>query len=263
MRITRSLTLGMAVLFALAAPIGAQDNKAPEKPAKPGAAPATPATPATPAVKMSASSQSGGTNSVAVSGLTKENSTTAKTALEGITHTAWRCPDCSMTQMEKGECPMCKKELVSEKTPALKSIMVDADKGTIGFAIAPGAMVRLSEIETALQAQKITVPRDKQTISPNSTLMVSGATSEDSVKKLEAELKSSKLFDSVSAKLVGTGKPAEVTVKGGTTPATRAKVEEAITKAGPDFKLVDIVWSSPVAMATPATPATPAAPKKG
>ena len=49
MRITRSLTLGMAVLFALAAPIGAQDNKAPEKPAKPGAAPATPATPATPA----------------------------------------------------------------------------------------------------------------------------------------------------------------------------------------------------------------------
>src|SRR4030095_12079870 len=122
-----------------------------------------------------------------------------------------------------------------EKGPALKNIAVDAEKGTIGFAVAPGATVRLSDIETALQAQKITIPRDKLTISPNSMLMVSGATSEDALKKLETELKSSKLFDSASAKLARTGTAAEITVKGGTTPAPRAKVEEAIAKAGPDF----------------------------
>jgi hypothetical protein len=249
-------SLGLAVLFALTAPVSAQgkDTKAPEKPA---ATPATPAMPATPATPAAAKVQSGDSTSVAVTGLTKDNSAATKAALEGLSHTLYRCPECNMTQADKGTCSMCKKELVSEKSTALKNITLDADKGTIGFALAPGQTVRLTEIETVLTAEKISIPRDKMTIGPNSTLMVSGVSSEESVSKLETELKNSKLFDSVKARLVGTGKPAELTVKGGGAPATRAKVEEALAKAGPDFKLVDIVWTSPVAAAAPAAPTAP------
>jgi hypothetical protein len=252
-RIIGPAGLGLAVLFALGAPVSAQgrDPKAPEKPAATPAAPATPATPAAAKVQSS-----GDSTSVAVTGLTKDNTAATKAALEGLSHTVYRCPACNMTQADKGTCSMCKKELVSEKSTALKNITLDAEKGTIGFALAPGQAVRLTEIETALTGEKISIPRDKLTIGPNSTLMVSGVSSEESVSKLEAELKSSKLFDSVKARLVGTGKPAELTVKGGGAPATRAKVEEALAKAGPDFKLVDIVWTSPSA-----APATPAAPK--
>lgn len=243
-------SLGLAVLFAISAPVAAQahDPKAPEKPA---------ATPSTPLSPPSSTAQSGDSTSVTVTGLTKENTAATKLALEGVSHQIWRCPACNMTQSEKGTCSMCKKELVSEKSTALRNIVLDETKGTIGFALAPGQSVRLSEIEAALTPWKVSIPHDKQTIGSSSTLLVNGVSSEDSVKKLEAELKSSKLFDSVTARLMGTGKPAELTVKGGTTPATRAKVEEALTKAGPDFKLVDIMWTSPVAAAMPVTPTAP------
>lgn len=261
MRIARFITpvgLGLVAICALSLPAFAQDK--PAKPAKPAEKPgATPATPATPASQKSAAS-TGGETTVAVTGLNKENSAAARTALEGINHTVWRCPDCSMSQTEKGMCTMCNKELVSEKSPSLRNVVIDADKGWVAFALAPGQNVRLTEIESALTAEKISVPRDKLTIASNSTLVVSGVSSEESAKKLETELKNSKLFDSVNTRIVGTGKPVEITVKGGTTPATRAKVEEALAKAGPDVKLVDIMWGTPVAAATPATPAKPATP---
>ena len=65
--------------------------------------------------------------------------------------------------------------------------------------------------------------------------------------KLETELKNAKMFDSVSCRLTGTGKPAEVAVKCSNASTTRAKVEETLAKASPEFKLVDIVWISPAA----------------
>jgi len=238
-------SLGLAVLFALSASVAAQDTGA--KPQdKPSTAPATPATPsAAPRV------QSADSTSVAVTGLTKDNTAATKTALEGLSHTVWRCPACNMTEAEKGSCAMCKEELVSEKSPTLQNVKLDADKGTIAFALAPGQTVRLTEIETALTSQKISVPHDKLTLSPSSTLVVSGVSSDESMKKLETELKNAKMFDSVACRLTGTGKPAEVTVKCGNTATTRAKVEETIAKASPEFKLVDIVWTSPVAVAAP------------
>jgi hypothetical protein len=261
-RFIKPVGLGLVAVFALSLSTSAQDK--PDKPAKPAekpaaapAKPATPATPAAPAAQKSSTAATGDTTVVAVTGLSKENSASARTALEGITHSVWRCPDCGMSQTEKGTCSMCNKELVAEKSPSLRNVTLDADKGTVTFALAPGQSVRLTEIESALTAQKVSIPRDKLTIASSSTLVVSGVSSEESAKKLETELKNSKLFDSVNTRLVGTGKPAELTVKGGTTPATRAKVEEALAKAGPDFKLVDIMWVSTTASATPAAPEKP------
>lgn len=256
-RFIKPVGLGLVAVFALGLSTSAQDK--PEKPAKPAEKPAqekpgaTPATPAAPAQKPMAS---GDSTVVVVTGLSKENSAASRTALEGITHSVWRCPDCGMSQTDKGTCSMCNKELVAEKSPSLRNVTIDADKGTVAFSLAPGQSVRLTEIESALTGQKVSIPRDKLTIASSSMLVVTGVT-EESAKKLETELKNSKLFDTVNTRIVGAGKPAEITVKGGTTPATRAKVEEALAKAGPDFKLIDIVWVSPVAAATPAKPAEP------
>lgn len=239
----RPARLGLAVLLALSASVAAQshDPKSPEKHASHPAA-STPAAPA------------GDTNTLAVTGLTPANTAAAKSALEGLSHTVWRCPACSMTEAEQGTCPMCQKELVSEKSPALRNITMDGTKGTIGFALAPGQAVRLTELEAVLSAEKISIPRDKLALGSSSTLLVNGASSEDSIKKVEAELKSSKLFDSVTGRLVGSGKPAELTVKSGATPATRARVEAALAQAGPEFKLVDVIWSAPMAAGHGATP---------
>jgi hypothetical protein len=241
-------SLGLAVLFALSASVAAQDKGA-KAPEKPSAAPATPATPASPSAAPRV--QSGDSTSVAVTGLTKDNSAATKTALEGLSHTVWRCPACNLTEAAKGTCAMCKEELVSEKSATLQNVKLDADKGTIAFALAPGQTVRLTEIEAVLTPEKISIPKDKLTLSPSSTLVVSGVSTEEAIKKLETELKNAKMFDSVACRLTGSGKPAEVTVKNGNTSLTRAKVEEAISKASPEFKLVDIVWTSPVAAASP------------
>jgi hypothetical protein len=246
-RVFGTASLGLAVLVALTVPVSAQDKnpKAPEKPS------ATPATPATPAASSSSRSQSGDSSSVAVAGLTKDNTAATKSALEGLSHTVWVCSACNVSEAEKGTCPMCKAELASEKSPTLQNIKLDADKGTIGFALAPGQTVRLTEIEAVLTPQKVTIPRDKLTLSPSSTLVISGVSTDESVKKLETELKNAKMFDSVSCRLTGTGKPAEVAVKCSNAGTTRAKVEETLAKAGPEFKLVDILWISPVAATTP------------
>jgi len=240
-RILGPAGFGLAVLFALDSPAVAQGAMTKD--------PSKPAVSAPSGASSYSMSQSGDATTLPVTGLSKDDSSAVKTALENLSHTLWRCPDCKLTQAEQGSCPMCKKELVSEKDAVLKNISVDAEKGTIGFGVAKDQTVRLSELESALSAQKVSISRDKLSIGPNSTLVVSGVSTEDSVKKLEAELKSSKLFDSVSARLMGTGKPAELTVKGGGMPTTRAKVEEALAKASPDFKLVDIQWGSPSPMA--------------
>ena len=240
-RFTKTLvpaSLGLAVLFALTASVAAQAAET-----KPAAKPAASSTQDKPAT----ASTSADSNSIAVTGLTKENSAAAKTALEGLSTSMWRCSACNMTSATKGTCEMCKKELVSEKSASLRNVVIDPDKGTIGFALAPGQSVKLSELEAALVTNHVSIPRDKLTISPSSTLMISGVGTEDAVKKLETELKNAKIFDTVSCRLAD-NKQGEVKVHC-TSPASRTKVDEALAKAGPDFKLVDIVWTSPSATA--------------
>jgi hypothetical protein len=258
-RTLTSLGAGLAVLIALGGTARAQephDPKAPEKPATTKPAAGGQEKPSDPAGRTSQPQTTplpaGDVTTLSVAGLSKANTTPVRTMLEGITHPTWRCTGCNMTGEKAGTCSHCQVDLVSERKASLNNIAIDSDKGTIGFSIAPGQSVRLSEIEAALSPQQIELP-ETMAIPATSTLVIEGVSSQDQITQLENELKSSQLFSSVTGKLAGGNRQAELSVRGGTTSATRSKLEAALAKAGDEFKLADIVWTAPAAPSAPST----------
>ncbi len=179
--------------------------------------------------------------SVPVAGLTKETSAKVTSALQELKLTVYVCPGCKASKASKGTCEGCKKELAAESKPALSSATADAESGMIRLRVAPGAMVRLSEIERALKASNVTVSADKLSLAGGQLVVKAGGA--DSGPAVEKALKDAKLVDNAQARFDPTSQELLVTVRAGATAPTRQAVAAAIEKAGSGWKLTDVIWT--------------------
>jgi predicted ATP-dependent serine protease len=187
----------------------------------------------------------GVSTTVPVQGLTAEKLSAVRTALEGLTRTVWVCAECSATQAEQGACEACEQEdaeLVEQQQALLGDVALDPDKGAVGFSPAAGASVKLSEIEATLAKEQVSVQADRLSISPATTLLVAGVTSEDALEELDSALEDCQLFRSVESTFKP-GKLAEVAVVSSTPAPTRLAVSETIARAGIGLRLADLAWS--------------------
>ena len=184
---------------------------------------------------------------LAVSGLTKEKSAQVTTALAGLSQTFYQCPGCKHEQAEAGHCASCNKDLVAEHAPILHEVAVDAAKGTVGFALQPHRSLHLRELTKALGDQGVTLVRDKLSAGDASSLVVTGVTAENAT-KVETALRDAKLFESVSGRFDTTAKELLLSVHSGPASLPLGHVDEALAKADPAAKLVDVIWNGPTAM---------------
>jgi hypothetical protein len=240
----RSFRPTVAVAIALAAapllamqepakqdPAKQQEKPKPEAPAKPEARPAS-------AARMAPVS-------IPVTGLTAENTEKLKTSLTALKQPVWICAACKEMSDAKGACPACKKELTAENHPVFASITPDAKAGTVNFSLNEGLRFHLSELDRALATGGAKVDTAKLTLPGTSMLMIQGPTSEEDAKKLEAALKSSKLFGNVEIDHKPESRDYRVLVTASDKAPTHADIAKAIEQVGNGFKLADVGWYAP------------------
>jgi hypothetical protein len=184
--------------------------------------------------------------SLPVTGLTADNAKKVQTALEAVSHTAWTCPDCKMSQETKGQCTQCKVDLVSQAHKCLGNVKADAAGGTISAVLNPGAQVKLSEVERALGSASVKLDGAKLTMVGSTQLLVQGPGTAEAAKKFEEGMKSAKLFESMEIEHKADSRDYVITTRAGANAPTHATLTSAIARAGGEgFKLVDIVWVGP------------------
>jgi hypothetical protein len=176
-----------------------------------------------------------------VQGLTEENVSEVKGSLEKLSVNLYECSGCKSEFAKPGDCPACKKELTDSKQMLFSSVTTAADNGTIALASKPGMQVKLSEIERTLATHAVRIDRDKMTIPGKATLVVSGATTADQAKSIQSALDEAKLFQRAHAQ--AEENRTLIHVNASTTAPERAKVDRALTKAGPSFKITDVIWN--------------------
>lgn len=187
--------------------------------------------------------------SVPVTGLTAENAEKIQTSLAALSHTAWACPDCKMSQETKGKCTSCNVDLVSGSHKCLSNVKVDAAGGMVNATLNPGAMLKLSELERALGGASVKLDPAKLTLSGNTQLHIQGPGSAADAKKFEEGMKTAKIFESMEIKHEGDSRDYVITTQASANAPTKAAVASAITRAGGEgFKLVDVVWVGPKQM---------------
>ena len=215
-----------------------KQDPAKQDPAKQGEAKPVPA--AAPISKSTAKVEI----AIPVQGLTQENAAKAKTALEGLQASVYACPGCKAEFEKAGNCTACKTALQPLKAPILARVAPAADNTAITVQTNEGMQIKLSEIERALATDSIKIDKTKMSIPGQATLVVSGATSAEQATAVQKALDESKLFQRVNAKVDESSKKLMIHVAAASTPATRAKLEEALAKAGGTYKLEDVVWNS-------------------
>ena len=245
-------TTAMAIALA-SAPLFAQQAPAKQEPPKPAPAKQEPAKPqekpkqypAKPEARPAAAPARMAPVSVPVTGLTPEGIEKVKTSLTALKQPVWVCPACKEMSDAKGTCAACKKELTAENLPVFATVTPDAKAGTVNFTLAEGLRVNLSELERALATGGAKVDTAKLTLPGNSALMVQGPTSEEDAKKLEAALKSSKLFSNVQIEHKPESRDYKIMATAGEKAPTQAEIAKAIEQVGNGFKLVDVGWYAP------------------
>jgi len=176
-----------------------------------------------------------------VVGLTVENATKAKTALEGLQVELFACAECKAQFAKTGDCPKCKKPLTASKEPVLGMVTPDPAKGQVMLQTKEGMELKLSTLERALQVDAIKIDDGKLTLPGNATLLVSGATTPEQATSIQAALIESKLFQSVHAQATPLG--VRIHVVASATPPTLARTREVVTKTMASFKLTDVIWN--------------------
>lgn len=226
----------MASAMLFTAPLLAAQEKGATKPAQERET--AKATPASAAVQSKFS--------LPVTGLTADNAEKVQTALAAVSHTAWTCPDCKMSQEAKGQCTQCKVDLVSQTHKCLGSVKADAAGGTISAVLNPGAQLKLSEVERALGSASVKLDAAKLTVIGNTQLLVQGPGTAEAAKKFEEGMKSAKLFESMEIEHKADSRDYVVSTRAGASAPTHAALASAITRAGGEgFKLVDVIWVGP------------------
>jgi len=229
----------MASVMFVTAPLLAAQDKGTTKPAQEREA--VKATPASAAVQAKVS--------LPVTGLTADNAEKVHSALAAVSHTAWTCPDCKMSQDAKGQCAHCKVDLVSETHKCLSDVKADAAAGTISAVLNPGAQLKLSEVERALGSASVKLDGAKLAVGGQTQLLVQGPGTPEAAKKFEEGLKTAKLFESMEIEHKPDTRDYVITTRAGANAPTHAALASAITRAGGEgFKLVDVIWLGPKSM---------------
>lgn len=182
--------------------------------------------------------------SLPLKGLTKDNMAQVEAALTKLERNGFRCASCGYFSVEQEDCPSCGTALVAEKAGVLlRDVKVDSGKGAAMFGVASPAGVRLSEIDVALKTSGVSVDRAKLPIAAFTRLRVTGITSDEDAKALDAALKAAKLFDGVKTHIDIESETAAIIVGGAKTPPTYETFSTTIAKAG-SFKLEDVEWTA-------------------
>lgn len=182
---------------------------------------------------------------VAVDGLTQEASAKVQTELSAMTHAMWVCPGCEHMQAEKGTCASCKKDLVSKAMHVLGKVTADAKAEALSFSVNEGMHVRLSELERTLAKEDVKVDPARLALAGGTTLYIQGPATPEATAKLEAALKSSKLFEQVDVQHKADSKDYHVLVVAAEKVPSHADVAKAIERVGDGFKLTDVGWFAP------------------
>ena len=207
-----------------------QKEGVPKQEAKPVAA-------ATPLVKSKAKCDL----MLPVMGLTADNATKVKTALEGLKEDLYACPECKAEFLKTGDCPKCKKPVTATKVAVLGMVATDPAKGQVSLQTKEGMMLRLSALERVLQGETLKIDEAKFMLAGQATLLVGGALTADQTKALQDALNEAKLFQTVLVKATPTG--ARIHVVAGTTAPTLARTREVVGKVNATFKVTDVIWS--------------------
>jgi hypothetical protein len=178
-----------------------------------------------------------------IQGLTQENAPKLKTALEGLQTEVYTCAGCKAEAAKAGNCPACKTPMVASKKPLFARVSPAADLSKISVQSHEGMQLKLSEIERALAASSVKLDAQKMTIPGNATLIIASATTAEQATAIQKALEESKLFQRVHATVDESTKKTAVEVVSGPTAPTRAKVDEAIAKAGATNKIEDVIWN--------------------
>jgi hypothetical protein len=191
---------------------------------------------------------------IPVTGVTAANAAAVESSLKGLTHPAWKCPDCGAMSSAKGTCPACKKELVEEKNaPLVREVKVDATDGAVQIALAPGQMLKLTDLERALKTNSVTLETRKLTIPAYTKLYIAApADAKDAQAAVQKALTDSKAFSNVAVRTDEATKQLVALVETSKTSANYAEVAGAIEKAGTGFKLADVAWTAPCPMCSKA-----------
>ena len=176
-----------------------------------------------------------------VSGLTKDNQSQAKEALTGMGRQHYVCPACKHQQTLPGKCPLCKTELRSEKREAFSNVMLSPDASSITVTPAAGALVRLSEIESALARNSVHVDENRLALSGRAILVLRES-APDQAAPVEKALKDAKLFDDVHARFDSILHELDVDVRAGATGPQRSAVAKAVESSGTKARLYDVIW---------------------
>ena len=176
-----------------------------------------------------------------VTGLTKDNQTAVRDALNGLGREMYVCPTCKHEETAAGKCPTCKVELQSKKVPSFETVTVALDTSSITLVPAPNRQARLSHVEQALKRSSVQVDESRLALPGSSTLILEKGTA-DGVPVIEKALKASKLFEDVQARFDAPREEIDVQVRAGALPPTRTAVAKAIEATTTKARLADVVW---------------------
>lgn len=178
---------------------------------------------------------------LSVTGLTAENAVQVKTALEGMKGDLYACGGCKAEFAKAGDCPKCKMPLTVSKEAILGTVTTDPAKNQIVLQTKEGMELKLSALERALQADAVKIDDKKLMLPGNATLVISGATTAEQATTIQTALTEAKLFQSGHAEATPMG--VRVHVVADATAPNLARIREVVTKAGPSFKVTDVIWN--------------------
>jgi len=234
MKLERIASLSLGLLVATTSLAAQAEPKKTQEPAS---------TPKEAAVKTEQSTQL----AFNVNGLTKDNLAKVKESLQTLMSQTFVCEPCHVEQAMAGKCPACKADLAAKKKAVFQTVTPSAEDSSVKVILDPSAMIRLSEIESALAKNSVKIDETKLPIAGKAQLVFKGATA-DMVPAIEKALKDAKLFDEVKVTHDAATGEVRAMVRAAM-PPTRAKVATTLETAGVKAPLSDVIWGpTPKAM---------------
>jgi hypothetical protein len=240
----RSVGFGACVMM-LALGVAAQAGKDPQTGKDPQGKPAQ--TPEKPKPQEASARSAAAPIAIPLEGATEANAPTIEEALEGMTHPVWKCSGCGAVSATKATCQACQKEMTEDKTAkVVREASVDPKSGELRIAVASGQMLRISDLESKLQASSVKVDKRKLMVPSFSKLyLATPPDATDAKAAAEKALTDSKLFSTVTVKEDPQNKRIVALVETRGAGPSFADVSSAVEKAGAGYKLSDLAFVGP------------------
>lgn len=176
----------------------------------------------------------------AVTGLTKDNLEKVKSALAALTTEAYVCDPCKVMTAEAGTCSKCKAALTAAKKPLLMAVQTMPEEGSLALTLDRRLKTRLSQIETTLGTNSVTIDRKKLHFAPGPVLIVVRDGTADQVATLEKAVREAKLFEEASVTFDPPTKKLLIRARSG--PVTPAVDQVTTFLAGHKLATDDIIF---------------------